>query len=46
MVKKLLNIKQFLDNIFIENSFKCKLQIIRDFGCTVGVVGKPLVVRI
>jgi hypothetical protein len=46
MVEKLLNIEQFSNNIFIENSFKLRLQIIRDFGCTIGVVGKPLVVRI
>jgi hypothetical protein len=46
MVEKLLNIEQFLDNIFIENPFKWKLQIIKDFGCTIGVAGKPLMVRI
>jgi hypothetical protein len=41
-VKKLLNI----ENKFTEILFKSKLKIIREFGCVVGIVGKPSVSRI
>jgi hypothetical protein len=37
MVEKLLNIEQF----FSENSVKSKLKIMGEFGCTLGIVGKP-----
>jgi hypothetical protein len=34
---KLLNVEQ----IFIENSFKSKLKIIKELGCTLDIVGSP-----
>jgi hypothetical protein len=37
MVEKLLNIEHFSN----ENSVQSKLTIIGEFGCTLGVVGKP-----
>jgi hypothetical protein len=30
-----------LNKIFIENSFKSKLNIIKEFGHALGIVGKP-----
>jgi hypothetical protein len=43
IVEKLLNIEE---KKFIENSFKSKLKIIEEVGCTLGLVGKPLVDKI
>jgi hypothetical protein len=36
-VEKLLN----FETIFTENSFKSKLKITGEFGCTLSIVGKP-----
>jgi hypothetical protein len=36
-MEKLLNVEQ----IFMENSFKSKLKIIKELGCTLDIVGKP-----
>jgi hypothetical protein len=35
---KILNIEQFFS---IDNSFKSKLKIMREFGCAFGIIGKP-----
>ncbi len=38
MVEKSLKIKQF----FTQNSLKPKVEIIKEFGCILGIVGKNL----
>jgi hypothetical protein len=42
MVEKLSNIGQF----FIQVLFESKLQIMKEFGCALGIFEKPLVNRI
>jgi hypothetical protein len=37
---------EYLNNFFIENSFTSKQKIIREFGHSLGIIGKPLVSRI
>jgi len=39
-MKKLLNVEQLF--FLVEKTFKSKLKIIIEFGCTFGIVGKPL----
>jgi len=41
-MEKLLNFEQ----IFVQNSLESKLKIIGKFGCTFGILGKPLVSRV
>jgi hypothetical protein len=38
MVEKLLNIGQFFNQVLFES----KLQIMKEFGCALGIFGKPL----